>query len=592
MERGHAMIESLRIALRVFLPRGHRAGWFGLVGLSLVVVGAEIVTAFLIFRVLGAATSAATGTEPIDVGLGLELDLGALLVIAGLAFLIRGGLVMFNAYAQSKVVQDSAAMVSAQLHRQYLFAPYRFHLSRSSSESVRTVLWSVDEATNNVVSPLVNIVTQGIIAIGLFALLVAIAPVLSLITVAVLAIGLAFVFAVVQPRLGALGQLSEETVRALLLDVRASFDNVRDIKAYQAEAFFDQRFVMSRTLATNIRIRRSVLNQIPTTALEFMVVSGLLVLIGVAYGQESFDALIPVLGVFAYATLRIVPSLTKMVGAANRLRYGQQAIKNVENDLIAAASVDRRREPQTPASGPLFAREIRLERLSFTYPRSERKALDAIDLTIRHGEMVAIVGESGSGKSTLVDVVLGLLDPDEGRIRIDGSTDPPGDWHRKVGVVSQTVVLLDGSVRDNVAFGAGGEAEDVRVRAALEAARLGDWIETLPDGLDSVVGEGGKLVSGGERQRIAIARSLYRDPSLLFLDEATSAVDGATEAQLLKSLIGLSDQLTTIIVSHRLAPIRAADRIVFMEDGRISAVGKYEELWSDSAVFRHLVGLS
>lgn len=196
--------------------------------------------------------------------------------------------------------------------------------------------------------------------------------------------------------------------------------------------------------------------------------------------------------------------------------------------------------------------------------------------------MFAVVGESGSGKSTLVDVILGLLEPDSGRILLDGAESLPAGWHQHVGVVSQSVVLLDASLRDNVAFGAGRRADDERVLRALEQAQLGDWLAALPDGLDTMVGESGKLLSGGERQRVAIARSLYREPDLLILDEATSALDSATEAAVIDSLWSLSDYLTTIIVSHRAAPIRAATRVALMEAARIVAVGNYDEVFDAS----------
>ena len=584
------MIETLRTALRIFIPPGNRLKWVGLVGLSLAVAGAEMVTAYLIFRVLGVATSDASGSDTISLIFGIEVSLVPLLAAAGIAFVGRGLLALFYAYAQSRVVQSAGAAVSALVHRRYLQAPYRFHLLRSSSESVRTVLWSVDAATLNALNPLVTIVSQGLIMATLLALLVAIAPLLSLGAVAVLGVALAAILLFVQPRLGKLGRLSEDTVKGLLGTVRDSFDSVRDIKAYRAEGYFDLQFRRHRNVLANLRTTKTLLEEVPSSGLEFVVVLGLLVLVGATRG-DAFSEFVPIVGAFAYATLRIMPSLTKVVAAVNRIKFGHQAVMNVQNDLASAVPAESETDADAAASpGELFQQTLKLRKICFAYPESDTMALDGIDLDVARGEMLAVVGESGSGKSTLVDVVLGLLEPDSGRILLDGSDSLPAGWHRHVGVVSQNVVLLDATLRDNVAFGAGSKADDERVRVALERAQLGDWLAKLPEGLDSMVGESGKSVSGGERQRVAIARSLYRNPDLLILDEATSALDGATEASLIDSLRDLSGEITTIIVSHRAAPVRAADRVAMLEHGRITAVGTYDGLLATDHAFRDLVG--
>lgn len=584
------MIETLRVVLRIFVPPGQRLKWVGLIVLSLGVAAAEMVTAYLIFRVLEVAASTGADGDAISLPLGIEIGLVPLLVVAGIAFVGRGLLAMFNAYAQSRVVQSAGAAISSLVHRRYLQAPYRFHLLRSSSESVRTVLWSVDAATLNALNPIVTIVSQGLVMAALVALLVAIAPGLSLATVIVLGVALGGILLFVQPRLGRLGKLSEDTVKGLLGTVRDSFDSVRDIKAYRAESHFDLQFRRHRNVLARLRTTKSLLEELPSSGLEFVVVLGLLVLVGLSQGDAISDY-VPILGAFAYATLRIMPSLTRVVAAVNRIKFGHQAVKNVENDLASAVPAETVPEPEIAASaGALFRETLQLRKVSFAYPGNDHVALDGIDLDVERGEMLAVVGESGSGKSTLVDIVLGLLEPDSGRILLDGSDSLPTGWHRHVGVVSQNVVLLDASLRDNVAFGAGQRANDDRVRLALERAQLGEWLANLPDGLDSMVGESGKLVSGGERQRVAIARSLYRNPDLLILDEATSALDGATEAALIESLRSLSERLTTIIVSHRAAPIRAADRVALLEGGRITAVGTFDELLATDDAFRNLVG--
>lgn len=585
------MIETLRIAYRVFIPVGQRAKWVGLIVVALLVAAAEALTALLIFRVLGFATEPDPGSDLIELAFGIRATLIPLLAITGLVFVARGLLSMFSLYAQSRVVQNAGAAVASLIHRRYLEAPYSFHLSRNSSESLRTVLWSVDQAANNALNSIISIITHGLIAATLLGLLVGIAPALAIAAVVILAGGLGLVLAVIQPRLGRIGRHTEDTVHRLIVSVRDSFDSIRDIKAYRAESFFDGRFRGHRIVLAKLRVKKALLDQIPGTGLEFMIVLGLLVLIGVAYGNDVFGEFVPVLGAFGYATLRMVPSINKIVSAANRVKFGQQAAKNVESDLLAAVP-GAAPEPAIKVSpGPLFSTSIDLQEISFTYPGGDRRAIDSVDLQIHRGEMLAIAGGSGSGKSTLVDVVLGLLEPEAGKIVIDFSDVLPEGWHRKVGIVSQSVVLLDASVRENVAFGGVHDPDDDGVLQALERAQLAEWLTSLPDGLDTLVGESGKLLSGGERQRVAIARSLYRDPDLLILDEATSALDGATEASLIERLLQLSGELTTIIVSHRLAPLQAADRVAMMDDGRITAVGTYEELASGTLEFRDLVGM-
>ena len=584
------MVETLRIALRVFVPPGRRGQWFALVGLALVVAAAETGTAYLIFRVLGVATDTSADAEAIDIGLGILVALTPLLFLAGGAFVLRGLLGMLYAYAQSRVVQNSGAAVSALVHRRYLEAPYRFHLERSSSESVRTVLWSVDSATTGALNPMINIISQLIITAALVALLIAISPALSLVAMGVLVGTLALIFVVVQPILGRLGKMSEDTITGLLASVRNSFDSIRDIKAYRTESHFDQDFRTHRKVIAQLRTTKALLEEIPANGLEFVIVLGLLVLVGVARQGDAFSELIPVIGAFAYATLRIMPSLNKIVRGINKLKFAQQAVVNVEADLMSAMPSETASLNVEASPGRLFEETITLRDISFTYPGSDTKAVDGIDLEIRRGEMMAIVGESGSGKSTLVDIVLGLLDPDEGRILLDGSDSLPAGWHRHIGVVSQSVILLDDTLRANVAFGVGAEADDAKVRRALERAGLGDRLAAMPEGLDTPAGESGKLLSGGERQRVAIARSLYRDPDLLLLDEATSALDGATEADLMETLVKLSDEVTTVIVSHRVAPVRAAMRVAVVAKGQVENVGTFDELVQRSHEFRRLIG--
>src|SRR6185503_9486015 len=235
------------------------------------------------------------------------------------------------------------------------------------------------------------------------------------------------------------------------------------------------------------------------------------------------------------------------------------------------------------------ARAVALERVSYGYEGEPEPVLTDVDLTIARGESIGIVGPSGAGKITLVDLLLGLLTPTKGRITVDGR-DIAGalrSWQRHLGYVAQEPFVLDDTIRRNVAFGvADGEVDDRRVATALRLAQLGDFVRGLPGGLDTMLGERGTRLSGGQRQRVAIARALYHEPEVLVFDEATSALDTPTERELIAALEALHGVKTLVVIAHRLTTVRHCDRIAVLRDGRLAAVGSYEELLAGDAGFR------
>lgn len=348
------------------MPPGRRLRWAGIVGLGLAVAGAEYVTAILIFRVLDFATTRENTGSSLP-NLGIELDLSWLLVLTGLAFLLRGFLGLASTYAQEAMIQRSAGQVSSLLHRQYLYAPYQFHLTRNSSELVRTSILSVDRASSSVVRPLVTIVTQAPIIATLAVLLLIISPALTIAAAMLMAASLALILFVIQPRLQSLGRRTEAVTTALLKNLKDSFESVREIKAYGAEPFFDTRFRQQRSIDTGIKISWFTLAAVPSRLLEFIVVAGLLLLIGLVRGGQSFGELVPVLGVFAYATFRIVPAINRVVSASNSLKFGQQSMANVANDLDASAVATPTASPvHQPPAEALFVDSIELKGVSIT----------------------------------------------------------------------------------------------------------------------------------------------------------------------------------------------------------------------------------
>ena len=305
---------------------------------------------------------------------------------------------------------------------------------------------------------------------------------------------------------------------------------------------------------------------------------------------DAVDDVVPTLGVFAYVGFRLQPSLQKVVYGLNELRFGAAVLDDLkaDHDRIRAERAGRSLAQRSMRP---FGATVQLRDVSFAYPGSEHSAVNDINLTIRRGEFIGICGPTGSGKSTIVDIVLGLLPPTSGSVLVDGEEldqDPQG-WQSQLAVVSQQVFLTDDTLRQNIAFGqARLDVDEQALLRAVSRAQLLDVVSALPEGLDTPAGERGIRLSGGQRQRVAIARALYREPSIIIFDEGTSALDSVTEAALVAALDELKRGRTLITVAHRISTLRLADRILVIKDGRIVSEGSYEELMTDSELFRSL----
>jgi ATP-binding cassette subfamily C protein len=289
------------------------------------------------------------------------------------------------------------------------------------------------------------------------------------------------------------------------------------------------------------------------------------------------------LGIFAYGGLRLLPSLHLVVYRFNRIGSGETAVRTVSRDWQELAPYVAPRHAAEPVMA--LTESIVFEGVSFTYEdshaSSDEPALHDIDLVIHHGESIGIVGRTGAGKTTLVDLMLGVLEPTAGTIRVDGRDIrlSPGSWQKQIGYVPQTVYLIDDTIRRNIALGLeDAEIDEARVIESARAAQLDGFLSGLSHGLDTVVGERGTKLSGGERQRIAIARALYRQPAVLVFDEATAALDNVTEQALTATIHALHGKITRIFIAHRLSTVQSCDRLIFLRRGRIADVGTYTEL--------------
>lgn len=356
-----------------------------------------------------------------------------------------------------------------------------------------------------------------------------------------------------------------------------TFSGIKEIFVMRRKNFFLSAYESASNKQVDVQKKYQLILSLPERIIEVLVVCGIVVIVCIrilqGYAAEEY---ISQLAAVAIACFRLLPTLNKLTNGASQLIYSMPCLNSVYDNIIEARAyatkndaIAASRLSDTPLA---FNKDIEIRDITWQYANTDRNVLEHLSLKIRKGESIALIGESGAGKSTLADVIMGLLDPQEGNILVDGRPIKQNllHWAELIGYVPQSVYLTDDTIRNNVAFGIpAAEINDSKIWAALKQARLDEYIQGLPYGLDTIVGERGIKFSGGQRQRIAIARTMYYDPEILVLDEATSALDDDTEKAVMESIDSLQGKKTLIIIAHRLSTIEKCDRIYEVTDRRI-----------------------
>jgi len=590
------VVEIVTKAYRLISTRS-RGRWLMLVAVAIVASFLELGGAVLVFVLLGLVANPSG-----DIDLPLigdlrswfpEVDDETLLLglAAGMAvfFVIRPAVHLFKTYAENRIAHNFGARLSADLARGYLAMPYSFHLGRNSATLIRNSFQAVTELVSQIYLPVVKIVAESIMVLTMLVLLVVLAPWATLMAVILLGTAAVVLAVVIQPRMKRLGNRAHLLQQRSLKLLQQSLHGIRDIKILGRDQAFADEYERERVALSRTKYLRATASALPRDILETVLTLFILGFFAVSIvGTTDPQSVLSVLGLFAYAGLRLQPAMQHIVSGINNLKFASAPLDDIAADM---ALIDQtRRRP--PTGGPLLLTDRwAVEDVSFHYEGSDRPALDRITLDVAPGEVIGVCGPTGGGKTTLVDLMTGLLTPSSGRVTVDGHDlrEHDREWHRNLGIVPQMVFLTDESLRRNIALGvADKQIDDDAVREAVELAQLTSFVESLPDGLDTVVGERGVRVSGGQRQRVAIARALYRRPQVVIFDEGTSALDNQTEAELMRALERLRGDHTIVMVAHRLSTVRNCDRIAFIDEGLLSGLGSYDELTQTNAGFRRL----
>ncbi len=510
----------------------------------------------------------------------------ALLIgVVAVFYVLRALFLGWAEWFKESTVARSAAQAADRLFARYLSADYLFHRQRRSASPIQAVARSTEIAFQLVAASTLNILAECATTIGLVAVLAYTAPRPALGAVAVV-LGLAAVPMLATRRLWIRSGARQHALEEQQLHVlQQSLGAVKEVKIAGREAFFEARLRATRRELSHVKSQRAWLSAALRLGVETVLVICMLGVVWlVTRGGASGADTVSLMALFAYTGFRVVPSANRIMLNAGYCREGRAFVADAIADFDTLARTPGR--PHPPEVVVTFQTALVCDDVTFAYSADLAPAVSHVHLRLAPGESLGIVGATGSGKSTLVDLILGLLQPTSGRILLDGAPliGLERAWQRLIGYVPQEPYLLDETLRRNIAFGVPDTLIDERQLArACSLAQLDELIRQLPHGMDTELAEHGARLSGGQRQRVAIARALYADPAVLVFDEATAALDNQTEREVTQAIAALHGTRTLIVIAHRLTTVRDCDRLIFLQEGRVTAAGTYDDLLSNAA---------
>ena len=490
-------------------------------------------------------------------------------------YILKNAFLLFLASEQNRFIAFNRNKLISQVLREFLNRPYEFYLDADIPTVFRLTDSDIPNVFNILMS-MISLVSEAVVFALLCIVMVVTDWKLLLFLIVVFGVLSLVMIKVLKPQLSRLGEKNQAIQSRIAKWRIQAIYGIKDVKVLHREAFFADNYEHSGKIGAGYARRHAVLNNTPRLLIEAVFMTSILIYI-ILYIQMGNDAstLIPMLTAFGVAAIRMMPSVNRINTYMTDISYFRPCLNYVYENMNINEISRRTNQTLQPAdrSKKMQLQDcIALKDIVYAYPNTDKLIFDHADMVVPYGKSVGIMGPSGAGKSTIVDILLGLLKVREGSITCDGENifDNYPAWLAQIGYIPQSIYLVDEPVRNNIAFGiADEEIDDSRIWQALEEAQLADFIRGLPEGLDTAIGDRGVRISGGQRQRLGIARALYHNPEILVFDEATSALDNETEAAVMEAINSFHGKKTMVIIAHRLNTIEKCDIIYKVDEGKI-----------------------
>jgi len=484
-------------------------------------------------------------------------------------------------WRQGKFSGEVMLDISQKLFKIYMYSPYNFHLKKNSFQLIHNISSEVNLLASSIIIPMITLITETVVFVAILFFLLNIETKLILSLGSFIFIIYLAYFMITKNRLYKWGHLRQEHDSLRLKNLQQGFGGIREIKLLGIESYFSKQFNFHTQVIKEAGIKVNFVSLFPRIAMEYIAIIAIFVIVFISMvrGVDNKD-LIPLLALFTAATFRMMPSANRILGCLQSLKSNSPVIERIYYEFKNKKNEDSIPLQQSRLN---FKNLLEFKNVYFAH-EGTKNILENISFKIKKGQSLGILGPSGSGKTTLVDLMLGLIDPTSGTIKIDQNNVKlfKRAWQKKIGHVPQSIYLLDDTLRNNIAIGvANDKINEEKIQKCLDSANLRNYINDLPDGLNTNVGERGVKISGGQLQRVGIARSLYNNPEIIILDEATSSLDMENEIKIINEVNKLKASKTIIFISHRLQAIKNCDLIMKLDKGKIINFGKPSEVLNE-----------